>query len=138
MVTLSQHKISNQAKQSEQLNLENIKHVKNSVPKMDETELCETYGWYLRSTNSEVEYNKKARKIISDEIRKRKLKFNNIKLVVNKKIKVGISECELYASWGEAPEKNRSAGKWGLHTQHVYDNRAYVYTENGKVVSWQD
>ena len=64
-------------------------------------------------------------------------------LINSKKISIGISISALYASWGPPTSKNESVGKWGVHIQHVYglysrySKPTYVYTDNGKVSSWQ-
>ena len=60
------------------------------------------------------------------------------------RIVMGMSSCELVASWGWPNEQNRSVGSWGNHTQWVYGDFAtsqkprFVYTENDFVTSWQD
>ncbi len=59
-------------------------------------------------------------------------------------IQIGMSQCALYASWGSADRENRSVGSGGVRIQHVYRSgyryikANYVYTENGRVTSWQD
>lgn len=59
------------------------------------------------------------------------------KLVKNGEITLGMSEKALVCSWGKADHINKSVGPWGVHKQWVYGNGQYVYTENGKVTSWQ-
>ena len=65
-------------------------------------------------------------------------------LVAEGKISRGMSQCAMYVSWGTPHRENRSVGDWGVHIQHVYGEGgkyrsvSYVYTENGKVSSWQD
>ena len=56
-----------------------------------------------------------------------------MKLVFDRKIKVGMPEKLLIYSWGK-PEKINSSS-YG-NKQYVYDND-YVYVKDGKVVSWQ-
>ena len=66
-------------------------------------------------------------------------------LIDQNKIKLGMSELGLVCSWGGVGlygAVNQSVGSWGVHKQWVYrachSCRAnYVYTENGKVKSWQ-
>lgn len=58
-------------------------------------------------------------------------------IVYSNRVAMGISKCALYASWGYPTRENRSVGSWGIHTQHVYGSRQYVYTKNGSVTSWQ-
>lgn len=77
------------------------------------------------------------------EIERRKLlTANELDLVKNRQIQRGMSLCALYASWGVPNRQNRSVGAWGTRIQHVYGSsstsRAYVYTDNGIVTSWQN
>lgn len=58
-------------------------------------------------------------------------------LTKRERIKLGISECQLFASFGLPERANRSVGSWGVHVQYIY-GRTYVYTKNGTVTSWQD
>ena len=76
--------------------------------------------------------------LVKAEAARRKLSINNKSLITGKKIKTGMSECELYASWGLPDSQHRSVGSWGVHTQNIYVGGNYVYTENGRVTSWQD
>lgn len=60
-------------------------------------------------------------------------------LVSEKTIQIGIDKCALYASWGTPYRENSTVGSWGVHVQHVYRvGSGYVYTENGRVTSWQN
>jgi len=73
--------------------------------------------------------------------RRNLLSENELDLVKNRQVQRGMSLCALYASWGVPNKENRSVGRWGTRIQHVYGaryTRAYVYTENGIVTSWQN
>jgi hypothetical protein len=60
-------------------------------------------------------------------------------LVKSEQIQIGINQCTLYASWGYPKSQNRAVGSWGVYIQHVYgDFGPFVYTENGRVTSWQN
>jgi hypothetical protein len=67
-------------------------------------------------------------------------------LIADHKIQVGMSELALLASWGSPGlygAINRTATSAGVQIQWVYRNcqgcrTRYVYTQDGKVVSWQD
>lgn len=69
---------------------------------------------------------------------------DEIRLIKEKKIRIGMSETALIASWGYPSKINRSVGSYGVHKQFVYESYSkyssptYVYVENGKVRSWQD
>jgi hypothetical protein len=63
----------------------------------------------------------------------------NSKRVQGREIWIGMSECELFASWGPPSKRNRTVGVGGTHVQNVYESQGtYVYTENGRVTAWQD
>lgn len=101
---------------------------------MTKDEFCSAYGEakrkYFFSIQPEL-------KLVKKEAVRRKLKFDD-SLVDQGRIKMGISECQLYASFGLPEDQNRTVGRWGVHIQHIYGGGTYVYTENGRVTSWQD
>src|SRR5690606_33970565 len=94
--------------------------------------VCAGYYQALEHGSAEVidAYTReiKARKLLSER---------DWDAVDRKVVAIGISKCALYASWGAPTRKNRSGGAWGIHIQHVYGSRQYVYTKNGIVTSWQ-
>jgi len=56
-----------------------------------------------------------------------------------------MSELALVCSWGGGPfvTVHESVGSWGVYKQWAYQTCSscttrYVYTENGKVTSWQN
>lgn len=65
-------------------------------------------------------------------------------LIVDRKIRVGMSEKALIASWGYPSKVNRSVDRYGVHKQYVYGSYSkyssptYVYVENDEVTGWQD
>ena len=59
------------------------------------------------------------------------------KLAQNEEIEIDMPEKYLPLSWGMPDRINSSTGSWGTHKQYVYSD-SYVYTENGKISSWQD
>lgn len=71
------------------------------------------------------------------EMRRRKLIVNEAKMA-QKQIGIGDSICQMYASLGTPNKANRTVTANGTHTQHVYGNNLLVYTNNGRVTSWQD
>lgn len=58
-----------------------------------------------------------------------------------KQLGMGMSVEAMYASWGTPSHQNSTVTRAGRHVQHVYGGGAhatYVYTENGRITSWQD
>ena len=105
---------------------------------MNKEKFCVTYGKALRKGEVyEIGTLPDTMKLVKQESNRRKLRFDD-SLVRVEKIRIGISECQLYASWGLPRDQNQSVGRWGVHIQHVYSYGTYVYTENGRVTSWQD
>lgn len=107
------------------------------LKEMESDEFCQIYGNHIRRENEGYDREEEVIKAMSNELKRRKLALNK-SLIVKQVIKLGISECQLYASWGYPADINSSVGSWGVHKQHVYRNNSYVYTENGTVTSWQD
>lgn len=97
---------------------------------VDSYDLCRAYIWH-RSKNVEMELIR--RKIFSEY---------EWSLIEQNKIGIGMSELALKLSWGIPRTINTSVGSWGTHKQWVYRRcpsckAQYVYTENGKITSWQ-
>ncbi|WP_372825511.1 hypothetical protein [Polaromonas sp.] len=107
------------------------------------TELfCENYGEFLRGTTpSALAGLKTADTLFRAEAIRRGLSFDR-KLVMEQKIRIGMSECGVYAAWGTPSDVNRTVGSWGVHKQFVYgssgSSRNYIYIQNGRVSSFQD
>lgn len=105
----------------------------------DTMKFCVNYGNFLRGKDfSDVLGEGKALEgVFAAEAKRRNLAVDKTS-VQKEVIRMGMSECSLYASWGEPNDVNRSVGAWGVHKQHIYDKSQYVYTENGRIKSWQD
>lgn len=102
-------------------------------------EFCVNYGEFLRGKDFSEQFGegRSLENIFAAEAKRRNL---NVDRAAAKKevIRMGMNECTLYASWGEPDRVNNSVGRWGVHKQHVYDRGQYVYTENGRITSWQN
>jgi len=105
---------------------------------MSKEDVCVAYGKALRDSEVEdIGSFPDILKLVKKETARRKIKLDDM-LVRKASIKIGISECQLYASLGMPLDQNRTVGGWGVHIQHVFGNGTYVYTENGRVTSWQN
>ena len=91
-------------------------------------------GRFQPTADYEREVAEKAKK--SKELTK-KYGAANAKLILDGKIKIGMSKAMCKASWGEPSNINTSTGSWGTHEQWVYGN-SYVYFENGRITSIQN
>ena len=110
----------------------------NRLKAMSKDEVCLAYGNALRKGEvDKIGSLPDMAKLVKKELARRKLKLDD-SLIRKGHIKMGISECQLYASWGMPEDQNRTVGGWGVHIQYVYGSGTYVYTENGRVTSWQD
>jgi len=61
----------------------------------------------------------------------------DIDLISQGSVALGMSEEAMLCALGSPEDRNRTVGSFGVHIQYVFDG-LYVYTENGKVTSWQD
>lgn len=112
-----------------------LPYTDDMIAAWDDTRLCIEYGDVLRGTTLRGEGRQK----VIDAVWSRRLAdVDSDELIRQRKIRLGISECTLHASWGRATRENRSVGSWGVRIQHVYGSRNYVYTRNGRVESWQN
>lgn len=103
--------------------------------------ICAAYGNVIRGESQgylEVLIADEDAEKVKEEFARRKLSIKNKNLVREKEIRIAMSVCEMYASWGYPKKNNRSVGRWGEHIQHIYGNGTYVYSENGRITSWQD
>lgn len=100
------------------------------MPSLSKDGACAVYGTMLRTGDKKVADT--ARRIAS----KRAIRIDEA-MAKQERIRIGISECQLFASFGLPERANRSVGSWGVHVQYIY-GRTYVYTKNGAVTSWQD
>lgn len=59
-------------------------------------------------------------------------------LIINRKVKLGMTKEMCREAWGAPDDINRTIGSWGTHEQWVYSGGNYLYFENGKLTSIQD
>lgn len=102
---------------------------------------CVNYGNFLRgSTPLELEDVNNVGALFQNEVARRGISVER-KLVTERKVRIGMSECGVHASWGSPTATNRTVGAWGEHKQLVYGSRfgsSYIYIQNGRVSSFQD
>lgn len=66
------------------------------------------------------------------------LDSEKIRLILNGKIRIGMNQEEVIASWGKPRDINRTVSQYLIHEQWVYGNNKYLYFESGVLRSWQD
>ena len=101
-------------------------------------QFCTAYGKAMRAKkkNGNTPYSIA---ILERAINEFGAKAGFIDDIAARRVALGMSWCEIYASFGLPNAVNRSVGRYGEHIQFVYrDSGRYVYTENGIVTSWQD
>lgn len=106
---------------------------------LDSYAFCAHYGSVLRGDVPYAYANiKNVAQFFVAEAKRRGVAVNK-DLVLKERIRLGINQCTLYASWGYPNDVNRTVGAWGTHSQLVYGQYGpYVYLENGVVRSFQD
>lgn len=98
-----------------------------------DAQVCAIYGQGMRVNNHETT------RLAQSEMTKRGLDvIDALPQIGAQKVRIGMTTCALYASWGIPDRENRSVGSWGTSIQHVYGRRQYVYSRNGRVTSFQD
>lgn len=141
--TEAQKAYDEQIKQNEeQVKIDKERLLRNAPAKFQEMrkeEFCDAFGKAIRGVwIDNIGASKEVIVMARTEATRRKLSFNQ-NLVRAEKVRIGITECELYASWGLPERQSRSVGSWGVHIQHIFGlSGPYVYTQNGIVRSWQD
>ena len=58
--------------------------------------------------------------------------------VLRGKIKIGMTDDQIKASWGAPNDTKRHAGRWGIREQWVYGDIYYLNFENGVLSSWSE
>lgn len=61
----------------------------------------------------------------------------DLNLVKENKIQIGMSELAAYCSWGFPIRTNKSTSSWGTSVQAVLPKDVYLYFDNGFLKSWQ-
>lgn len=98
-----------------------------NLRKMSVAELCEGFQGYQNREDFFAEIAR--RKVFGPQ---------TMKAIQKGSVFIGMVESALACSLGTPSNVNRTVGSWGVHKQYVYGRSLYVYTQNGKVTSWQD
>jgi hypothetical protein len=106
-------------------------------------DVCERFGRY--SNTPAFQHGPLAESYFQETQKRQLLTAREYTAIRDRKIGVGMSECALIASWGRPTIANRSVSRYGVRVQYVYrspgyyvSSARYVYTEDGRVTSWQD
>lgn len=110
----------------------------SSVAKMTTPALCDTFGKAIRQGAPEEQI-----RLLRGELATRTYYFDDSDLdrVKNERMRVGMTDCGMYASWGLPTSANRTTTGAGTRVQYVYGlsgKRNYVYTEGGIVRAIQN
>jgi hypothetical protein len=90
---------------------------------------------YFRSKNIETDKIDKMKR--KDCLSMKYQKSNFLKVIIDKKIKIGMKKEMVIDSWGEPEDIHRTVGTWGVHEQWIYGTK-YLYFENNILTSFQD
>lgn len=102
--------------------------------------LCARYGDVLR------EGNQSGAAEIRSALERRQLALTaaDDSAIARSAIRVGMTECAMFAGWGLPDRANNTTTASGTRTQHVWSyiryvrSARYAYTENGRVVAIQN
>lgn len=107
------------------------------LPEMSEDFLCQHYGENKQGNSDRVP-------AIRAEIQRRKLLSLEEQAAADRgQLLIGMSRCAMFAVQGAPIAQNSTTSASGTFIQHVFFNsrvtfkREYVYTQNGRVTSWQ-
>ena len=102
-------------------------------------EFCSAFGSAIRELRVEgIGILSDLPAMVKTEATRRNMKFS-ASAVADGTLRIGMSECDLFASLGSPDQQNRTVTARSINIQYVYrSSRTYVYTENGQVTSWQD
>lgn len=103
-----------------------------SIPTMSLAALCEIYGELTRG-----EVSQELAPAITQALKAKGLAPNKAK-ALKKTFSIGDGACQMYAALGRPEHANRTVTSRGERIQHVFGNRVYVYTVDGRVTAWQD
>ncbi|KPZ69939.1 hypothetical protein AN944_02635 [Shewanella sp. P1-14-1] len=101
----------------------------------DSQTLCDTLA--ISRQYGDIKFNPNAQMIISELEVRNDFTFKEMEAIKKGEIYIGMKLAPMYCSWGTPENTSLSTGSWGTSTQHIYSIGTYVYTENGKVTSWQ-
>lgn len=130
-------RVEEQKRQAELANIA-TKRAPSELRALDLSDFCVQYGLTQRGNAPDAYSLVRSLPLLFDAEAKRRGASIDKNLVKSGRIRIGINQCTLYASWGYPDSQNRTVGSWGVHVQNAYGIGTYVYTENGRVTSWQD
>lgn len=105
-----------------------------------DTDICQSYGVF----RSGIGWGAMAQSYKEEILRRKLLSDEDMALVEQKKLRLGMSKCAMYASWGRPDRENRTVHANGVHIQHIFNagykyiRPTYVYTDGDTVTAWQD
>lgn len=106
------------------------------LPDMDQDFLCQHYGNNRQSKTDKVPS-------IRAEVQRRGLMAAEDQAAVEQgALRIGMSRCGMFAVQGSQLGENSTTSAAGTFVQHIFFNsergkKEYVYTQNGRVTSWQ-
>lgn len=115
-------------------------HTPQQIAAMDTRQLCSSF-YNVRTDEAKASY-------FRSEMQSRGLvKPEDWSAIDKGSIRVGMSVCALYASWGPPDRENRTTTAAGVSIQHVYSGYSgryirtksnYAYTRNGVITAIQN
>ena len=119
------------------------KHARANAPQtlraMGAANVCSIYGAALRDESiSSAGLPRNAAPLLAAEVRRRGLSVD-VSLARAERVRVGMSECSLFASWGVPRDRNRTVTATSVRVQFIYGRSGpYVYTDGARVTAFQD
>lgn len=99
---------------------------------MTDYELCQKYSSYRVSGADHL-----TQQFLDELVRRKAVSTSELAQIKGLKISVGMREVVAMCSWGPVEATNETGGYGATTKQLVMYGNDYVYTENGRVRSWQ-
>lgn len=127
------------AREKKEMAETHARDAKARLKQMGLSDFCELYGDFVRKKDdSHLNYSDSQ---ISEEFLRRKITIDQ-SMIKRRSIRIGSSECQIYASYGKPDHVNRTVSKYGVHEQLVFKQSSsrsiYLYIKNGRLTSFQD
>lgn len=103
-------------------------------------DVCQSYGTFRKG----IGWGAMANSYREEIARRNLLSDEDMQLVEQGKLRIGMSKCAMYASWGRPDRENRTVYRGGTSTQYIFNagykyiKPTYVYTDGDKVSALQD
>lgn len=118
--------------------LHSSSEVTSRLKDADKSVLCAMFGDIARGHYVHEDFHTESLPaLVSAELKRRRLKPDRQK-AISQRLRIGDSDCTMFAVLWRPTTVNRTVNGSGEHIQYVFQSGVYVYVTNGVVTAWQD